>query len=175
MLVPSFAPHPPMRRQRPPHTAPGSLHVAFIHRIHRVTHFCLHTISSDWHCPPHTASNHLQVLRKQEPGWCPDTHCDGCNLYPTPAVEGAWIEPGRSPGWPVANICRTARRRSAVDRFRLRLGLELEPRVLGQHTIELTGSGAWNPSCCHHQPLLHQGHQPTCLGTDGASGVTGIS
>lgn len=62
-----------------------------------------------------------------------------------------------------------------MDRCGLRLGLELEPRALGQHMIKFTESGAWNPNCWLHQPLLHRVQQPTYLETGGTSGVLAIS
>lgn len=75
--------------------------------------------SSDWHCPLHLASCRLQVPVKQEPGRWPDPYCDGYYLLSL-ATEGTWIEPDIASGWPVANIYKTARWRTAC-RFRLTL------------------------------------------------------
>lgn len=62
-----------------------------------------------------------------------------------------------------------------MDSCGLRLGLELELRALGQYMIKFTESGAWNPNCWPHEPLLHRVEQPTCLETGGTSGVSAIS
>lgn len=49
-----------------------------------------------------------------------------------------------------------------MDRFRLRPGLELEPRALGQGPVRLTESWAWNLNPWH-QELLLQPSVPTNL------------
>lgn len=112
--------------EQTPHTAPvPHMWHLYTDTTHRVTHLCPHAIfpsptsackSSDWHCLRHMASSQLWVLMKQEPGWCPDPYGDGCYL-PSQAVEGAWIEPCMSPGWPMANLCRTSRWRSACGQL----------------------------------------------------------
>lgn len=122
---------------RPAYTSPGSL--CDIHsqiQCIRVTcslptylchlPFSLYSagISSDRHWRLYMASCQLQVLVKPDPAWCPDPYCDEGYIL-SPATEGPCIEPDMAPAWPVA------RKRSGgqpVDRFKLRLGLELEPR-----------------------------------------------
>lgn len=61
-------------------------------------------------------------------------------LFTLSAVEAAWFEP-RHVSW-VADGKRMQNGQveasDPMDRFRLRLGLELEPRALGQVMIKLT-------------------------------------
>lgn len=154
---------------RPPHTALGFLHVTYILRqVH--AHMPLPSSNLLLLCwqklrlalPLHLASCYLQVLVKQESGWCPDPYCDGCYLLSL-ATEGAQTESGMAPGWPKANTCNAGRWRSAcVDRFRLRLGLELEPRALDQGTIMFTESWARTLNPWPHELLL-QPSVPTNL------------
>ena len=63
-----------------------------------------------------------------------------------------------------------------MDRFRLGLGLELEPRALGQGTGKLTESGAWNLNPWP-QELLLQPRVPTNLfrGFGGHSSFTPLT